>query len=158
LRRARTINPALVVSVAVRDGDKLLMVQEGKEHCRGQWSLPGGRVEEGEGLVDAAVREVFEETGLRVRIVGMTHVLRYISQYGYHCIRFNFVGALDSGTLAIDGSEILDVAWRTFDEIAAMPDEQLRTATIARKVIEDVNAGAIFPLGFVFDAFGEGAG
>ena len=142
----------VIVSAAIVHEGKLLMVQEGKEHCRGQWGLPGGRVEPGEPLAEAIVREVLEETGYEVRLTGMTRVLRYISQLGFHCVRFNFVAEVVAGAPAIDGGEILDVQWLGFDEIAAMPDELLRTSAIARAAIDDVREGRIFPAAIVLDA------
>lgn len=142
----------VVVSVAVLDEERFLLVQEGKEHCYGQWGLPGGRVEPGESLVDAAVREVYEETGFSVRVVGITRVVRYISQLGFHCVRFNFVAELESGALRIGGDEILDARWLSFDEFEAMPDESLRTPAIARAIVRDVRDDAIYPLEFVLDA------
>ena len=52
-----------VGAVVVHDGD-LLVIKRGHPPATGRWSLPGGRVEAGELLVEAVVREVLEETGL----------------------------------------------------------------------------------------------
>jgi 8-oxo-dGTP diphosphatase len=146
------VQATLVVSAGVvRDG-RLLMVQEGKEHCRGMWGLPGGRVEQGERITDAIVREVFEETGLEVRIVGITRVVRYFSQLGFHTVRFNFVVEASDGELVIDGTEIIGAAWMTYDEIADMADEQMRTAGIARQVLDDIREGRVYPVEIVLDA------
>lgn len=146
----------VVVSAAIIHEGRILMVQEGKPASRGQWGLPGGRVEPGEPLVDAAVREVLEETGYDVRVTGMTRVLRYISQHGYHCVRFNFVAELLGGAERFDGREILDVRWRTPEDVAAIPDEDLRTSAIARAVIADAFAERLFPLEVMLDALAPG--
>ena len=146
------MHASIIVSAAIVDGERLLMVQEGKEHCLGQWSLPGGRVESGEPLVDAVVREVFEETGYRVHVVGLTRVLRYISQLGFHCVRFNFVAECIGGEPKVDGTEILGMQWRTFDEIDRMEDRELRTPAIARATIDDVRGKRVHPLDIVLDA------
>jgi ADP-ribose pyrophosphatase YjhB (NUDIX family) len=55
-----------VGALVVHDG-RLLVVRRGRSPGRGLWSVPGGRVERGESLQDAVVREVAEETGLAVR-------------------------------------------------------------------------------------------
>lgn len=142
----------LVVSAGViRDG-RVLMVQEGKEYCRGMWGLPGGRVEPGERIGDAIVRELREETGLDVRIAGVTRVIRYVSQMGYHTVRFNFVVEPIGGELVVDGTEIIDARWLSYDEIEALPDASLRTATIARTVIADLRDSRIFPFELLLDA------
>ena len=58
----RTVIPA--VSVALRRGEELLLVRRGREPAKGLYAFPGGRVEPGESLEQAARRELFEETGL----------------------------------------------------------------------------------------------
>lgn len=142
----------LVVSAGiVRDG-RLLMVQEGKEGFRGMWGLPGGRVEPFERIEDAIVREVREETGLDIRIAGLTRVVRYVSVRGYHTMRFNFVVEEIGGELRVDGEEILDARWMTYVEIAELADENIRTAIIARQVMDDVRSGRVYPVDIVLDA------
>ena len=44
------------------------MMQEAKSSCAGQWYLPAGKMEPGEDIVEAAVREVKEETGLDFQV------------------------------------------------------------------------------------------
>ena len=141
----------LVVSAGiVRDG-RVLMVQEGKEYCRGMWGLPGGRVEGGERVDRAILREVREETGLEGRILGVTRVIRYVSQMGYHTVRFNFVVEPSGGEISVDGEEILDARWMSFEEIAAIPDELIRTAVIARQVLDDIRTARVYPADILLD-------
>ncbi len=54
-------------AVVVREDGRLLLVRRGREPQRGRWSVPGGKLEPGETPAQAAVREVLEETGARVR-------------------------------------------------------------------------------------------
>ncbi len=57
------------------DRGRLLLVRRAHDPGRGLWSVPGGRVEPGESARDAAVREVAEETGLRVVVTGVAGVV-----------------------------------------------------------------------------------
>src|SRR3954471_2916858 len=64
-------HPQLAVSAAIfRDG-KVLLVRRARSPAKGFYSLPGGRVEFGESLHQALRREVDEETGLEIEIIGL---------------------------------------------------------------------------------------
>ena len=63
--------PQLAVSAAIFREGKVLLVRRARSPGKGFYSLPGGRVEFGESLHQALSREVDEETGLRVDIVGL---------------------------------------------------------------------------------------
>ena len=56
---------------------KILLIKRGTPVFRGYWALPGGKVEDGETVEEAVVREVKEETGLKVKI------MRKIGEYHY---------------------------------------------------------------------------
>jgi len=64
-------HPQLAVSAAIFRDDKILLVRRARSPAKGVYSLPGGRVEFGESLHAAAQREVDEETGLKIDIVGL---------------------------------------------------------------------------------------
>ena len=64
--------PQLAVSAAIFRNDKVLLVRRARSPGNGFYSLPGGRVEFGESLHTALHREVDEETGLKIEIVGLS--------------------------------------------------------------------------------------
>jgi 8-oxo-dGTP diphosphatase len=65
------LRPQLAVSAVIFREGKVLLVRRARSPGKGFYSLPGGRVEHGESLHQALVREVDEETGLRIDIVGL---------------------------------------------------------------------------------------
>ena len=58
----------------INDQGEVLMMQEAKSTCAGQWYLPAGRMEPGEDIAEAAQREVLEETGLHFQITTLLMV------------------------------------------------------------------------------------
>jgi 8-oxo-dGTP diphosphatase len=60
--------PSLAADVVVALGGGVVLVKRAKEPYRGSWALPGGFVRHGERVEDAALREVLEETGLRIKL------------------------------------------------------------------------------------------
>jgi 8-oxo-dGTP diphosphatase len=60
-------------------GEEVLLIQRGKAPRLGQWSIPGGRIESGEAAAVAALRELYEETGVEAELLGLIDVVDYIA-------------------------------------------------------------------------------
>jgi 8-oxo-dGTP diphosphatase len=67
--------PIVGVGAVVVDAGRVLLVQRGREPLKGKWSLPGGMLEVGESLHQGVVREVEEETGLKVEPIELVELL-----------------------------------------------------------------------------------
>ena len=128
--------------VVVRRGHRYLLTQEKKYGST--WSIPGGRVEPGETLGEAAVREVFEETGVPIQLDGILRV-EHTPGEGQNRVRVLFTGTPidDTPPKTMADDESLGAAWLTLDEIRERP---LRGAEL-RALLESVSGGRqVFPL------------
>jgi 8-oxo-dGTP pyrophosphatase MutT (NUDIX family) len=125
------------VSIALRDSDgRVLMAR----HSEGDlWLLPGGAVEPAETPADAAVREMFEETGLFVRLTGLVgvfggpeYVVRYRNGHRTSYVMSVFEAEVGGGVPQLDSREVLEVRFVTEREadglsIASWVGEVLRS-------------------------------
>jgi 8-oxo-dGTP diphosphatase len=108
----------------VHDGSgRLLLVRRGQEPAKGTWSVPGGRVEAGEGDAEATAREVLEETALRVdvgRLVGT--VERDAPAGGVYVIRdYLCTPAAGADVAAVRaGDDAEDAAWFAATELGGL--------------------------------------
>jgi mutator protein MutT len=104
-----------VGAIAVLD-DRLLLIRRGHGPAAGEWSVPGGRVEPGETLAEAVVRELAEETGVEGvcdRLVGWVERI----SPAYHFVILDFaVTVLDPTTVAA-GADAAEAEWVPLDEV-----------------------------------------
>ena len=70
--------PLVGVGGIVIDQDRALLVRRAREPALGEWTIPGGLLEVGETLAAAVEREILEETGLTVRVLGLVEALERI--------------------------------------------------------------------------------
>lgn len=112
-----------VGAVIVRD-HRVLLIRRGQAPLLGEWSLPGGVLECGETLREAAVREAREETGLVVETVDMLGVYERIipsddGRVRYHYVLIDFLCRPVGGELKA-GSDAAEVGWFTREELPAL--------------------------------------
>ena len=111
--------PLVGVGVAVVDEGRILLVQRGQEPAKGQWAVPGGKVNGGERLKEAAAREVAEETGLDVEIGEVIWVGEHISEHG-HIVLIDFLGRVVGGELTA-GDDADQAEWVPLDDAGGYP-------------------------------------
>ncbi|MDH3300201.1 MAG: NUDIX hydrolase [Acidimicrobiia bacterium] len=117
--------PVLAVGAVVAVDHHLLLVTRANPPARGQWTIPGGRVEPGESLADAVVREVAEETGLDVECGPLVGWVERIGT-GFHFVIFDFradpIGVATglNGLAPTAGDDAGDARWVPFDELPTM--------------------------------------
>ncbi len=112
------LNVSQVADVVIVDGDKVLLVQQRKESAHGLWSYPGGRVEDGETLEQAVVREVKEELGTDLLHPKFTKTYSITTPRGALDIN-TFTGEL-SGNISLKDDELVAYRWCTVDELENM--------------------------------------
>jgi mutator protein MutT len=95
--------PLVGVGAVIVEQGRVLMVRRGTEPMLGQWTLPGGLLELGEGLLNAVVREVREETGLTVEPIELIELLDRIQREGervrYHYVIADYLCRVTGGQL-----------------------------------------------------------
>jgi 8-oxo-dGTP diphosphatase len=106
------------------DEARVLLIRRGQPPLLGEWSLPGGVVECGETLREAAAREACEETGLVIDVKEMLGVYERViageaGRVRYHYVLIDFLCLRLSGDLRA-ASDAAEVGWFTLDDLPAL--------------------------------------
>ncbi len=123
---------------------KYLLVQEAKPQCYGKWNFPAGWLDPGENIVEAAKREVKEETGIEInKLDGFIGIFQDIKKVKKKTvIKFAFAAHTDKQTMKFPDDKLLDVQWFSFREVK---NKDLRTKDILL-IIEKFEKAKIYPL------------
>jgi 8-oxo-dGTP diphosphatase len=108
----------LAVGAIVVHDDRLLLIRRGRGPAAGSWSVPGGRVEHGELLAEATVRELREETGLEGVCGPLVGIVERFLDDAHFVILDHRVTLLDPEAPAVAGDDASEVAWVSLDEVA----------------------------------------
>lgn len=113
------MTPILGVGAVVVDHDRLLLVRRGRGPAQGEWSVPGGKVEHGEALIEAVTRELREETGLDGVCGPLLGWAERIDGELHHVI-LDFEVTLVGDDEPTAGDDAVEVAWVDLADVAAM--------------------------------------
>jgi ADP-ribose pyrophosphatase YjhB (NUDIX family) len=122
--------PALGATIAIFQAGRILLT---KREDFEVWCLPGGAVDDGESLAQAAIREAREETGLEVELTGLVGIYSRLNWYSMHLVLF--AARPVGGALRPDPHEVVEIG---FFEQHAIPEPLLMTH---RQKIADAFAG-----------------
>lgn len=114
--------PIPAVGVVCLRGNEVLLIRRGQPPRMGEWSLPGGRIEPGERAVEAALRELLEETGVTARITGLIDVVDGLfPDANRHYVLIDYAAEWLSGE-PVAGDDALEARFVPLDQIEALID------------------------------------
>lgn len=128
------MTPTPAVGVVCLRGDEVLLIRRGRAPRLGEWSLPGGRIEPGERAVDAALRELREETGVTAEITGLVEVVDGLfPEVDTHYVLIDYAARWVSGE-PVAGDDAAEAAFVPVEEALARVswDETRRVIVLAR--------------------------
>ncbi|MCF8474121.1 MAG: NUDIX hydrolase [Emcibacter sp.] len=139
IEREYPTRPYIGVGVVVIKEDSVLLIKRSKPPKPDSWSIPGGMQEIGETVIEAACREVMEETAITIQNLSFLDIIDYIDQDENNAIRHHYTlvdyGAYyHSGTLNA-GDDARDAKWVPIDKLCDY-NLWIETEKIIHKALE----------------------
>lgn len=144
MRREYPQVPIVAVGVIIRGNepaseDCIVLIRRNKEPAKGLWTFPGGAVELGEPVRDAARREALEETGLEVRLGEVALVLDHVARDAggrvqYHYIIIDYHAEPIGGELE-PGTDVSEARWASLADLDDLAMTE-RAEEVARQLLE----------------------
>lgn len=102
--------------------NQVLLIKRNKPPAQALWSVPGGKLEAGEGLTECCRREIREETGLDVNVISLIAVVeRRIENFHYVIIDFLVELRDESKNIPLAASDVSEARWIDLEKIDAYP-------------------------------------
>lgn len=133
------LDPKIAVGTIIKStAGRLVLVRRAIEPGYGKWVFPGGYVDRGEQLTDAAIREAREECGLEIRLDGLVNIYSYAGRTPVIVV---YAATSMGGTLCVD-DESLETA--EFEHVGIPWDDLAFRST--REGLRDYLAGLLHPI------------
>ena len=114
--------PVPAVGVVCLKEDQVLLIRRGKAPRLGEWTLPGGRIEPGERAVDAALRELREETGVEAEITALIDVVDGLfPEAGMHYVLIDYAARWLSGE-PVGADDAFEARFVPLDQVDSLID------------------------------------
>jgi len=129
-------HPVPTVGVVCLRGDDVLLIRRGTPPRLNQWSLPGGRLEWGETLQVAALRELKEETGVEAELLGLLDVVDGVfparpgGEITRHYVMIDYAARWTAGE-AVAGDDAAEARFVSRDEAMALVEWEETRRVIA---------------------------
>jgi 8-oxo-dGTP diphosphatase len=142
--RPASSSPIIAVGAVIwNDRKEVVLIRRGTPPRKGQWSIPGGKLEWGETLEQALLREVREETGLIVDIVGLIEIVNSMTRneagaVTHHYVLIDFTARHVSGELRA-GSDAEEARWIALQQIGqyGLWDETKRIIAASERTLAE---------------------
>lgn len=129
-------HPVPTVGVVCLRGEEVLLIKRGTPPRLGQWSVPGGRLEWGETLQSAALRELKEETGVDAQLLGLLDVIDGVfparpgGEITRHYVLIDYAARWTGGD-PVAGDDAAEARFVTRDEAMALVEWEETRRVIA---------------------------
>jgi ADP-ribose pyrophosphatase YjhB (NUDIX family) len=115
----------IVLNLVFNEEEQVVLIQEAKDHSRGQWFLPAGKIKEGESILEGLKRETLEEAGIEIepqKLMKVEHILNrgFTIDFPQYFDVFRFIVISKPLSTELKSNETKDsiqAKWFTIDEI-----------------------------------------
>lgn len=137
----------VIAGTIILKDNKVLMVKETKKECYGKLAFPAGHLEEGEIILEAAKRELREETGYSAELVKVFPIITFSGKRPM--IMIHFLGNNEELIEKYNTDEILAVQWVDISDFENLDSSQFRNYSVFKIIINSLLNNQIYDLDLI---------